>query len=56
MHLQLGDISAIVVSSKELAIEVLKTNEVKFAQRPRSVGLEIIAYGCTNIVFSPYGD
>ncbi|KAK2431918.1 hypothetical protein P8452_44993 [Trifolium repens] len=56
MHLQLGETSAIVVSSKELAKEVLKTNEVSFAQRPRSLGIEIISYGCTDIVFSPYGD
>jgi cytochrome P450 len=56
MHLQLGETSAIVVSSKELAKEVLKTNEVSFAQRPRSLGIETISYGCTDIVFSPYGD
>ncbi|KAK7299942.1 hypothetical protein RJT34_10772 [Clitoria ternatea] len=56
MHLQLGETSAIVVSSPEIAKEVLKTNGVTFAQRPRFLGAEIVAYGCTNIVFSPYGD
>ncbi|KAK7276943.1 hypothetical protein RIF29_18092 [Crotalaria pallida] len=56
MHLQLGETSAVVVSSPEIAKEVLKTHEIIFAQRPRFLGAEIAAYGCTNIVFSPYGD
>ncbi|AET00731.1 putative premnaspirodiene oxygenase [Medicago truncatula] len=56
MHLKLGETSAIVVSSKEIAKEVLKTNEITFPQRPRSLGLEIVSYGCTDIAFSPYGE
>ncbi|XP_027333372.1 cytochrome P450 71D11-like [Abrus precatorius] len=56
MHLQLGETSAIVVSSPEIAKEVLKTHEVTFAHRPRLVAAEIVTYGCTNITFSPYGD
>jgi hypothetical protein len=56
MHLQLGETSAIVVSSKEIAKEVLKTNDVTFAQRPRFLGAEISSYGFTDIVFSPYGN
>lgn len=35
---------------------MLKTHEITFAQRPRFLGAEIAAYGCTNIVFSPYGE
>ncbi|KEH25844.1 putative premnaspirodiene oxygenase [Medicago truncatula] len=56
MHLQLGETSTIVISSKEIAQEVLKTNDLKFAQRYRFIGAEIVTYGCTNLVFSPYGD
>jgi len=56
MHLKLGETLAIVVSSKEIAKKVLKTNEVTFPQRPRSLGLEIVSYGCTDIAFSPYGE
>jgi len=56
MHLKLGETSTIVVSSKEMAKEVLKTNDVTFAQRPRFLGAEITAYGSTNIFFSPCGD
>ncbi|XP_027333158.1 premnaspirodiene oxygenase-like [Abrus precatorius] len=56
MHLQLGETSAIVVSSPEIAKEVLKTHEVTFAHRPRFVAAEIVTYGFTNITFSPYGD
>nr|AHB62239.1 cytochrome P450 [Lotus japonicus] len=56
MHLQLGETSAIVVSSSEIAKEVLKTHEITFAQRPRSLGAEITTYGFTDIAFSSYGD
>ena len=56
MHLKLGETSTIVVSSQEVAKEVLKTNGDTFTQRPRFLGAEIIAYGCTNIFFSPRGD
>jgi hypothetical protein len=56
MHLQLGETTTIVISSKEIAKEVLKINDVSFAQRPRLLGSEIITYGCTNIAFAPYGD
>jgi len=56
MHLQLRETSVIVVSSKEIAKEVLKTNDVTFAQRPRFLGAEISSYGFTDIVFSPYGN
>ncbi|XP_045815355.1 cytochrome P450 71D11-like [Trifolium pratense] len=56
MHLQLGETTTIVISSKEIAKEVLKINDVSFSQRPRLLGSEIITYGCTNIAFAPYGD
>ena len=56
MHLQLGETSAIVVSSPEIAKEVLKTHEITFAGRPRLLAVEVVTYGCTNISFSPYGD
>lgn len=55
MHLKLGEMSTMVVSSAEVARDVLKTHETIFAQRPRFIGADIVAYGCTNISFSPYG-
>ncbi|KAL5803893.1 hypothetical protein ACOSQ3_030693 [Xanthoceras sorbifolium] len=56
MHLQLGQVSTVVVSSPEFAKEVMRTRDVIFASRPRFLASEIVAYGSTNIIFSPYGD
>jgi len=56
MHLQLGEISAVVASSPDLAKEILKTNDTAFVQRPQFVFGDILSYGGMNIVFAPYGD
>ncbi|CAK8537941.1 unnamed protein product [Lathyrus sativus] len=56
MHLQLGEIFAVVVSSPEYAKEVLKVHDIVFASRPKILAAEILTYGCTNISFSPYGN
>nr|ABC69421.1 CYP71D20v2 [Nicotiana tabacum] len=56
MHLQLGEISAVVVTSRDMAKEVLKTHDVVFASRPKIVAMDIICYNQSDIAFSPYGD
>ncbi|KAK7309257.1 hypothetical protein RJT34_05830 [Clitoria ternatea] len=56
MHLQLGEISLVVVSSPRLAKEIMKTHDVAFVQRPQLLSPQILAYGATDIAFSPYGD
>ncbi|KAK7274024.1 hypothetical protein RIF29_15094 [Crotalaria pallida] len=56
MHLQLGEVFTIIVSSAEYAKEVMKTHDVIFASRPRILVSEIITYGSTDIIFSPYGN
>ncbi|AES92778.1 cytochrome P450 family 71 protein [Medicago truncatula] len=56
MHLQLGEISTIVVSSPDLAKEILKTRDLAFVQRPKLIAPNILAYDSTGIVFAPYGD
>ncbi|KAK2981151.1 hypothetical protein RJ640_013473 [Escallonia rubra] len=55
MHLQLGEGSAIVISSAEAAEEVLKEHELVFAQRPTFFAFEVGEYGNQGIVFAPHG-
>ncbi|KAM7477537.1 hypothetical protein LguiA_025750 [Lonicera macranthoides] len=56
MHLQLGEISAIVISSPQLAKEVMKTHDLAFASSPRILASEILTYNYTNIGTAPYGE
>ncbi|KAH6768086.1 hypothetical protein C2S51_013422 [Perilla frutescens var. frutescens] len=56
MHLRLGEVPAVVVSSADAAREVMKTHDVNFASRPPILAAEILSYGCTGITFVPYGD
>ncbi|KAI8557503.1 hypothetical protein RHMOL_Rhmol04G0015800 [Rhododendron molle] len=56
MLLKLGEVSTIIVTSPEIAKDVLKTHDIIFAQRPFLLAARIISYDATNIVSSPYGD
>ncbi|XP_071718299.1 cytochrome P450 71AV8-like [Rutidosis leptorrhynchoides] len=56
VHLQLGEISAIVISSPYFAKEILKNHDISFANRPKLLSAEIVAYNYTDVAFSPYGD
>lgn len=55
MHLQLGEVPIVVVSSTEIAREVLKEQDIKCADRPGSIAMEIMWYNYKDIAFSPYG-
>ncbi|XVF77881.1 hypothetical protein PTKIN_Ptkin14bG0083100 [Pterospermum kingtungense] len=56
MHLQLGEISTIVISSADAAPQVLQTHDVNFANRPHSLAASFLTYNFKDILFSPYGD
>ncbi|WMV25965.1 hypothetical protein MTR67_019350 [Solanum verrucosum] len=57
MHLQLGEVSAVMVTFAEMAKQVLKTHDLAFASRPKFMAMDIIiCYGRCNIAFTPYGE
>ncbi|KAF7836090.1 cytochrome P450 71D8-like [Senna tora] len=56
MHLQMGEISAVVVSSSEMAKEIMKTHDLTFAQRPELLSTKILTHGSADIAFAPYGE
>ncbi|KAK2641040.1 hypothetical protein Ddye_022803 [Dipteronia dyeriana] len=56
IHLQLGQVSTIVVSSPEFAKQVMKTHETIFATRATTLAIKIITYDCKSIGLVPYGD
>ncbi|KAH1163677.1 hypothetical protein AAZX31_01G166400 [Glycine max] len=56
MHLQLGEISSVVVSSPNMAKEIMKTHDLAFVQRPQFLPAQILTYGQSDIAFAPYGD
>ncbi|XP_060217945.1 desmethyl-deoxy-podophyllotoxin synthase-like [Lycium barbarum] len=55
MHLQLGEVSAVVVSSPQVAKEVTKIHDLIFANRPQILVSEILGNNSPNLSFSPYG-
>ncbi|XP_019150772.1 PREDICTED: premnaspirodiene oxygenase-like [Ipomoea nil] len=56
MHLQLGEVPAVVVSSAEVAKLFLKTHDLDFASRPRVLAGDGVFYDRSDIVFCPYGE
>ncbi|CAN1145075.1 Desmethyl-deoxy-podophyllotoxin synthase [Linum perenne] len=56
IHLQLGEISAAVVSNPAMAQEIMKTHDLVFADRPRLLASEIATWGSQDIAFSPHGE
>ncbi|XWS51769.1 hypothetical protein CRYUN_Cryun11dG0011500 [Craigia yunnanensis] len=56
MHLQLGEISTVIVSSPAVAKEVMKTHDINFSYRPALDVPKITTYDFTNIAFAPYGN
>ena len=56
VHLQLGQISYITVSSNELAKEVMKTHDTIFASRPKLYVGDILLYDSIDIALAPYGN
>ncbi|KAL1806922.1 hypothetical protein ACET3Z_029990 [Daucus carota] len=56
MHLQLGEVSAVVISNPRVAKEVLRTHDLCFADRPTLLLGNIVLSNCRDIVLARYGD
>lgn len=56
MHLKLGQVPTLIISSPEMAEEVLKFQDIKCCNRPDSYGMRKLSYNRKDISFSPYGD
>ncbi|GLT40257.1 hypothetical protein SLA2020_144060 [Shorea laevis] len=56
MLLQLGQSPTLVVSSAEMAREIMKNHDIVFSSRPSSVAAEILFYGRTDVGLTPYGE
>lgn len=55
MSLKLGQVPTIVISSPEIVELFLKTHDITFASRPKSISSNYISYGGKGLVFSEYG-
>ncbi|XP_057781316.1 6,7,8-trihydroxycoumarin synthase-like [Salvia miltiorrhiza] len=56
IHMKLGPIPLLVVSSPKLAKEVLKNQDSTFCSRPKSLGQQKLSYNNSDIIFSPYNE
>lgn len=56
MHLQLGEVSAVVISAPEAAKEIMRTHDSIFSYRLLLLAPDVISYGGSGIAFAPYGD
>ncbi|KAG9443508.1 hypothetical protein H6P81_014848 [Aristolochia fimbriata] len=56
MHLKLGQISLLVVSSPDAARQVMKAHDLVFSQRPHVLGSSILTYGNSDLINAPYGE
>ncbi|KAJ7976844.1 Cytochrome P450 [Quillaja saponaria] len=54
-QLYLGSLPCVVVSSSEIAKEILKTNEISFADRKANTAVSYLTYGSSDFGFAPYG-
>ncbi|XP_044486655.1 cytochrome P450 71A1-like [Mangifera indica] len=56
MLVHFGQAPALIVSSAEIATEMMKTQDISFLNRPRLTTAKIFLYNCTDLAFTPYGE
>ncbi|KAL3742657.1 hypothetical protein ACJRO7_018038 [Eucalyptus globulus] len=55
-HLKVGELMLVVLTTPEIAEEVLKTQEINFAQKPLFPSLEMMFDTCSSFMYAPYGE
>lgn len=55
MLLHFGSVPVLVVSSADAAKEIMKTHDLIFSNRPKTVGGRLF-YNCKSVSFAPYGE
>ncbi|KAK9697381.1 hypothetical protein RND81_08G034300 [Saponaria officinalis] len=56
MHLTLGEVPTVILSSADAAKEAMRTHDSVLCSRPRLMLGEVIFYGCSDIALAPYGE
>ncbi|KAK8968879.1 Cytochrome P450 71A1 [Platanthera guangdongensis] len=56
IHLKLGHVPTVIASTKEAAMEILKTQDLFFCSRPQTISGTKFSYGGLDIAFSPFND
>lgn len=56
MLLHFGRVPILVVSSADIAHDIMKTHDLKFANRQASKPIDIFMNGGRDVIFSPYGE
>ncbi|XWS51317.1 hypothetical protein CRYUN_Cryun12cG0166600 [Craigia yunnanensis] len=54
--LQLGYNPTLVVSSAQMAREIVKNHDIVFSNRPKTTAANMLLYGCTDVGFAPCGE
>ncbi|KMT01634.1 hypothetical protein BVRB_9g210960 isoform A [Beta vulgaris subsp. vulgaris] len=55
LYLQLGQVPTVVISSADLAKEILKVHDHVFCNRPQIIAAQYLSFGCSDVTFSSYG-
>ncbi|KAK6161574.1 hypothetical protein DH2020_004955 [Rehmannia glutinosa] len=56
MHMKLGPVPVLIISSAKLAKEALKTQDLAFSGRPKLLGQQKLSYNGLDMAFSPYSN